>query len=100
MSSVGREQSVPLSIAVSSNTGTGTLTNAWAIARWIRVKPIAETDTYDLTIKDGDGILMLSRTSQLGTFSEKLDMSLGIMRTVQIANATQDGTYQVRFDLH
>jgi hypothetical protein len=100
MNSVGREQSIQLNIVVSSGTGTGTLTNAWTLARWIRVKPISETDTYDLTIKDSDGIIMLKRTSQLGTFSERLEMSLGIMRTFLIENATADGTYQSRLDLH
>lgn len=97
---VGREQVIPLGIVISSATGTGTFSNVWALARWVRIKPIAETDTYDITIKDGEGIIMLSRTGQLGTFSEQLNMSLGIMRTITIANATQDGTYQCRLDMH
>src|SRR5438128_2662549 len=97
---VGREQSIALAIVVVGATGTGTFTNVWALARWIRVQPIAETDTYSLTIKDADGIIMLSRSGQVGTYSEKLDMSLGIMRTITIASATQDGTYQCRLDMH
>lgn len=96
----GRDQSVPLNVTVSSGSGTGTLTPAWVLARWIRVVPIAETDTYDLTIKDGEGLIIVYRTGQLGTLSERLELSLGIMKTVQIANAAQDGTYKVRMDLH
>lgn len=97
---VGREQSLQLPIVVSSGSGTGTVTNVWAIIRWLRVVPINETDTYDITIKDADGLIMLYRTSQLGTFSERIEMSLGIIRTINIANASIDGTYQCRFDLH
>jgi hypothetical protein len=43
---------------------------------------------------------MLKRTGHVGTFAEKVEMSLGIMGTISIANATQDGTYQVRLDMH
>lgn len=98
--SIGREQVVPLNIAVSSGTGTGTLTKMWTLVRWIRVCPISETDTYDFTIKDAEGLIMVKRTSQLGTFSEKLDMSLGIMQTFLIENASADGTFKCRLDLH
>lgn len=97
---MSREQSLTLAIAVSSGSGTGTLTPVWDICRWFRVVPIAETDTYDLTIKDGAGRIMVTRTSQLGTFSERLEISLGIMKSVLIQNATQDGNYTVVFDLH
>lgn len=100
MATEGPQKSLRLNIVVSSGSGTGTLTNEWTSSRWIRVKPIAETDTFDLTIKDADGQIMVSRTSQLGTLSEKLEMSLGIMQTVSIANAAQDGTYVVKFDTH
>lgn len=94
------EQSLPLNITVSSGSGTGTITNKWEICRWIRIKPIAETDTYNVVISDADGVIMLSRTSQLGTLSERVEMSLGIMRTITITGATQDGTYVCKFDLH
>lgn len=96
----GREQSVPLTIAVSSGAGSGTLTKMWTLVRWLRVIPVSETDTFDLTVKDADGFIMLSRTSQLGTYSERLEMSLGIMQTIEIANALQDGSYKCRLDLH
>lgn len=98
--SVGRQQSLRLNIAISSGTGTGALVKAWDIVRWLRVIPVAESDTYTLTVKDADGHIMLKRTSQLGTFSENIEMSLGIMKTVLIEDATQDGTYIVKLDMH
>lgn len=100
MAGEGSQQSIKGTISVSSGAGSLTLTPTWLSARWIRVKPVNETDTYDLTISDADGIIMLTRLTQTGTFSEKMEMSLGVMRTVQIANAASDGTYQVRFDTH
>ena len=100
MSSEGPQKSLQLSITISSGSGTGTITSEWVVARWLRIKPIAETDTYNVTILDADGVIMLSRTSQLGTLSEKVEMSLGIMRTIAITSATQDGTYTVKFDVH
>jgi len=100
MTNGGREQSRSLNITVSSLTGTGTVTPIWAVARWVRVIPVAETDTYDVTFKDGDGDIMVYRTGQIGTLSENLDLSLGILKTVVIANATQDGTYKLKLDMH
>lgn len=100
MADTGREQVKRLPITVSSNTGTGTVTNQWDIARWIRIKPVAETDSFDVTFKDADGDIMVKRTGQVGTLSENLSLSLGILRTVLIENATQDGTYVCKFDLH
>jgi hypothetical protein len=35
-----------------------------------------------------------------GTFAAALEFSLGILKTVEIANATQNGTYKVKFDMH
>lgn len=100
MSDVGREQVRRLDITISSATGTGSLTPIWALARWIRCAPIAETDTYDITIKDGSGFIMMKRTGQLGTLSEQLTLSMGIAKTVLIENATQDGTYTFLADMH
>lgn len=100
MANEGSQQSVKGTITISSGSGSLTLTNAWLNARWVRVKPVAETDSFDLTISDADGIIMLYRQGQTGTLSEKLEMSLGIMRTVQIANATADGTYTLKLDIH
>lgn len=100
MATEGPQQSLRLNIAISSGSGTGTLTNQWTVARWIRVCPVSETDTFDLTIKDADGKIMLTRTTQLGTLSEKLEMSMGIMSTFAIANALSDGTYTIKFDMH
>jgi|GEM_PF-3259148 len=96
----GKQQVRRLDITVSSGTGTGTLTNEWTIARWIRVHPIAETDTFDVTFKDANGDVMVKRTGNTGTVSEMLELSLGILRTVLIESASQDGTYRVNFDLH
>lgn len=97
--SVGKEQVKVLNIDVTSGDGAGTVTNHWDIARWIRVIPISETSIYDLTFKDGEGDLILMR-SCVGTFSEKVEYSMGILRTVLIENASEDGTYKVKFDLH
>ena len=98
--STGKEQVRKLNITVTSATGTGTLTSEWTLARWIRVIPVAETDTYDVTLKDGEGHIMMKRTGQLGTLSENLQFSLGILKTVLIENAAQDGTYVFKADLH
>lgn len=100
MSDTGREQSRRLNITISSASGTGSVVPIWARARWVRVIPVAETDSYDVTFKDADGDIIASRTGQVGTMAEMLDLSLGILATVVIANATQDGTYKVKFDLH
>ena len=100
MAGEGPQQSLRLNIAVSSGAGTGTLTNQWSVARWIRIKPVNETDTFTLTIKDADGVIMGLWTGQLGTFSSQLNMSLGIMSSIAIASASVDGTYVCKFDLH
>lgn len=100
MATEGSQQSIKGTVTVSSGGGALTITNTWLNARWIRIKPIAETDSFDVTVADADGMIMFTRTGQIGTLSERLEMSLGIMRTVTIANATQDGTYTVKFDTH
>ena len=96
----GKEQVRRINITVSSNTGTGTLTSEWTLARWVRIIPVAETDSYDVTLRDADNHIMLKRTGQTGTLSENIEMSLGIISSVLIQNATQDGTYIAKFDLH
>lgn len=100
MANEGSQQSIKGTIVVSSGSGSLTLTNTWLNARWIRIKPVAETDTYNVTVSDADGMIMFQRTGQVGTLSEMLEMSLGIMRTVDITSAFQDGTYVVKFDIH
>lgn len=100
MPELGKQQSLRLSIAVAAGTGIGTITNDWSLVRWLRIKPIAETDSFDVSIKDADGIIMFSRVGQIGTLAERIEMSLGIMRTITIINATQDGTYNCRLDMH
>lgn len=97
---VGKEQSKLLNISVSGATGTGTITNQWDIARRMRVIPTTENDTYDVAVKDADGDLIMQRTSQTGTLSELQEISLGIAKTVVISNASADGTYKIKFDLH
>lgn len=96
----GKEAVRRLNITVSSGTGTGTVVSQWDLARWVRVVPVGESDTFDVTFKDGDGFIMGKYTAQAGTFSSKLEMSMGIMKTVLIENASADGTYKVLFDLH
>lgn len=98
--STGKEQVRQLTITIASATGTGTLTSEWTLARWLRCVPVAETDSYDLTLKDGKGFIIAKRTGQVGTWSENLQISLGILKTVLIENATQDGSYQFLADLH
>ncbi len=97
---VGKEQSRLLNITVAGGTGTGTVISEWALARWIRVIPTTESDTYDVTFKDGDGDPMVVRTGMTGTMSEQLDISLGILKTVVIANSSSSGTYKVKLDMH
>lgn len=97
---MGREQSLRLNITVSSGSGTGNVTNTWDIVRWLRVIPVAEGDTYTVTVKDRDGLIMLKRISQEGTLSEMVEMSLGIMGSIVIESASQDGTYIVKFDMN
>lgn len=96
---MGREQSLKLAITVSSGSGTGTVTKAWDLIRWLRVIPTTEADTYTLTLKDADGYIILKRTDQLGTFSERVEISLGILNTVEITSASADGTYNCRLDM-
>ena len=100
MPNPGKEQVRLLNITVSSATGTGVVSNQWDIARWVRVIPTAEVDSYDVTFKDADGDIMVKRTGQVGTLAEMLEMSLGIVKTVLIENSTADGTFKVKFDMH
>lgn len=98
--STGKQQVKLLSITVSGGAGTGTVTSEWALARWVRVIPTTESDTYDVSFKDADGDLIGSYTGQTGTFSAQLNLSLGILRTVAIANSSSTGTYKTKFDMH
>jgi len=95
----GKEAVRRLNIMVSSGTGTGLVVSQWDLARWVRVVPVNESDTFDVTFKDGDGFIMGKFTGQSGTFSSRLEISLGIMKSVLIENAAQDGTYICLFDL-
>lgn len=97
---MGREASLRLNITVSTGAGTGTLTKSWELVRWLRIIPTTENDTYTLTIKDADGHIMLNRTNVLGTFAEKVELSMGIMNTIEIASASADGTYIAKLDTH
>lgn len=92
------DQSLSANITISSNTGSVSLSRQWLLSRWVRVIPVAESDSYDVTFKDADGDIMVKRTGQVGTMAEYLELSLGILKTVLIASATQDGTYKVKFD--
>jgi hypothetical protein len=96
----GKQQVLRLNIVVSSGSGTGTIQNQWDTCRWFRLVPTAESVTYDMTIKDGDGYLMISRTNNTGTLSEEINRSMGIMRTIEITSASQDGTFVALFELH
>lgn len=96
----GKEQSRLLNITVAAGTGTGTVVAEWSLARWIRVIPTTESDTYDVTFKDADGDPMVVRTGLTGTMSEQLGLSLGILRTVVITNSSSSGTYKAKLDMH
>jgi hypothetical protein len=98
--STGKEAVRVLNITVSSGTGTGAVSSQWDLARWVRVIPNAESTTFDVTFKDGDGDIIGKYTSQTGTFSMLMNVSLGIVKTVLIENSTADGTFKVKFDLH
>lgn len=104
MSAVGREQSILLNVTVSSGSGTGTFANMWAIARRIRIIPPSESTTYDCMIKDADGDLIFDSTDGIspttGTLSMLNEMSLGIMKTISIVNASGDGTWKIKLDMH
>jgi hypothetical protein len=100
MTTPGREEVRPLSITVASGTGTGSITGIWAIARRIRVIPPAETTSYDISVKDGAGDLIIKREAVVGTLSEIQELSLAIASSVVIAKSSADGTFKVRFDMH
>lgn len=100
MADVGREQSLLLNITVAAGTGTGSVAPLWAIARWVRIIPVTEADVYDVTFKDGDGDVIAVRTGQVGTMSEQLSLSLGILKTVVIANSSNNGTFKLKMDCH
>ena len=100
MANEGSERSIRGSITVSSGSGSLALTPVWLNARWVRIKPPSESATYDVTISDADSILIVSRTGQVGTLSEQLSISLGIAKTIAIANSDADGTFEVRLDPH
>lgn len=97
---MGREQSLKLAITVSSGSGTGTVTKAWDKIFWLRVIPVTESDTYTLTLLDADGYIIVKRTNQVGTFSERLEISLGILNSISITSASGDGQYNVRMDMN
>ena len=97
---IGREEVRRLDISVSSGTGSGNINRTWDLSRRVRVIPPAETDSYDVSIKDSDSHRIFQRTGQVGTLSELQGLSLGILSSVSIANATTDGTYVVKFDMH
>lgn len=98
---IGKEQSKRLNIVVTSGSGMGTVTNSWDIARRIRIIPPSESTTYDCTIKDADGHIIFDNPETLtGTLSMLNEMSLGIVSTVTIANASGDGTFIAKFDMH
>jgi hypothetical protein len=96
----GKEQSKRLAITVSSGTGTGTVTNQWDICRRWRLIPPSEAAVFTVTLKDADGHMVAKRTEKTGTLSEIDEISLGIVRTVEITSATVDGSYIVKFDMH
>lgn len=96
----GKQQSRLLNITVAAGSGTGAVATEWSLARWVRVIPTAEVDTYDVSFLDGDGDIIALRTGMIGTMSEQLNLSLGILKSVVIANSTSTGNYKCKFDMH
>lgn len=96
----GREQSLKLSVAVSSGSGTGSIAQTWDICRRLRVIPPSENATYTVTVYDGNSYMVFRRDDWQGTFSEVQELSLGICRSVAISEATEDGNYVFCFDMH
>jgi hypothetical protein len=100
MSTPGKEQVKRLAITVSSGSGSGTVTNQWDICRRWRLIPPSEAAIYTVTLKDADGHMIAKRTQTTGTLSEIDEISLGIVRTVEITSASEDGSYIAKFDMH
>jgi len=96
----GREQSLPLTVAVSSGSGTGTIAKIWSICRRLRIIPPNENAEYTFSILDGSGYLIFKRVAQLGSFSDNQYLSLGVANSVSIESATVDGDYRFIFDMH
>lgn len=96
----GREEQRNLPIVVSSGSGSGNIAQSWDICRRIRVIPPSETDSFDITVLDGANTLVWKRAGWVGSLSEVQELSLGICKTISIANASSDGTYTVKFDMH
>jgi len=96
----GKEQVKRLNITVSSGSGIGTVTNQWDICRRWRLIPPSESATYTISLKDADGDLIAKRTATTGTLSEVDEISLGILRTIEITSASADGTYVFKADMH
>lgn len=96
----GKQAVKRLDVSVTGGTGTGTLTNQWDIARRVRIIPPSETTSYDFTIKDGEGDLIILRNGAIGTTSEQLELSMGICSTINITNSSSNGTFKCKFDLH
>lgn len=96
----GKQQSRVLNITVSSASGSGAINGDWDICRRIRVVPVNETTSYDVSITDADGDKIFERLGMRGTLSEIQYLSMAIAATVSISNSSDDGTYKVKFDLH
>jgi len=98
---IGKEQSRRLAITVSSGSGTGTVSNSWDIARRIRIIPPTEATTYVCEIKDANGYHIFKTPDvQTGHLSMLNEMSLGIVKTVEISSASVDGEFLCLFDMH
>lgn len=66
---------------------------------YFRIIPPGATSTYDLQILDADGDVIADRLQIVGNFSEKLDIPLACLKTVNIKNASPDGTYKCKIHL-
>lgn len=98
--SAGKEGVRIVNVSVSSGTGNANITRAWELSRRFRLVPPNETDSYDVSVLDADSHLIFKRSGQVGTLSELQFFSLGIASSVSVANASTDGTYTAKFDLH
>lgn len=102
----GRQQSIALSVSVSSGAGSGLFTKSWNHVDRIRIVPPTEATEYNVAIKDGDSRLMFSNTidGQTTKFTGTLPIhgpySLGIMNSVEISGSSVDGTFYCILDMH
>lgn len=62
----------------------------------ISVLPPSESAVYDIRIKSAEGFLMLLSQNITGSFAQQASFSMYKNGTVEILNASVDGTYELQ----